>query len=99
MHLVPENSSATRFLSDRLQYRTNRVSVTPFSLVNVAQGLMPARKEIHVDASNATFHIRCLNMSDFEGWMSALRCAEHVFLSLDHAELPRLGSIFPQMNV
>lgn len=33
----------------------------------------PSRKEVHVDSSNATFHIRCLNTSDFEGWMSALR--------------------------
>jgi hypothetical protein len=99
MHLVPESLSVTRFLSDRLPYQTNRVSVTPLPPVNVTQGFVPARKEIHVDSSNATFHIRCLNTSDFEGWMSALRCAEHTSLPLDHAELPHLGSTFPRVNV
>lgn len=79
MHLVPESPSVTTFLLDRLQYQMNRVSITPSSFAQVAQRLVSARKEIHIDSSNATFHIRCLNTSDFEGWMSALRCAEHSF--------------------
>ena len=99
MRLVLESPSVTRSLSDRPPYQTNHVSVSLWSLASVAQSLMLARKEIHVDSSNATFHIRCLNTSDFEGWMSALRCATHASLSFDHAEPPHLGSTFPQMNV
>ncbi|KAF9650754.1 hypothetical protein BDM02DRAFT_3092654 [Thelephora ganbajun] len=43
------------------------------SLGQAAISNEPSRKEIHIDSGNATFHIRCLNSSDFEGWMSALR--------------------------
>ena len=49
----------------------------PLSPTDLTQGWILARKEIHVDSSNATFHIRCLNTPDFEAWMSALRSAEH----------------------
>jgi len=76
MHLVPESPSVTRFLSARLPSRMSRVSITHLSPTNLTQSWIPARKEIHVDSSNATFHIRCLNTPDFETWMSALRSAE-----------------------
>lgn len=101
MHLVPESLSAIRFLSDRLPYPTNHVGVTPLPPENfIAQCLTSARKEIHVDSSDATFHIRCLNTSDFESWMSALRCVVHVAsLSLGHAKIVHSGSIFPRANV
>ena len=50
----------------------------PLSPADLTQSwILPARKEIHVDSSNATFHIRCLNTPDFEAWMSALRSADH----------------------
>ena len=97
MHLVPESPSVTRFPSARLQSQMNRVSITSLSPVDLAQSQTPARKEIHIDSGNATFHIRCLNTPDFEGWMSALRSA--VFLPrADHTELSRLGSTSQQMN-
>lgn len=31
------------------------------------------RKDIHIDSSNATFHIKCLTTDDFNTWMSAFR--------------------------
>lgn len=33
----------------------------------------PGRKDIHIDANNATFHIKCLSTEDFNRWMSAFR--------------------------
>jgi hypothetical protein len=33
----------------------------------------PGHKDIHLDASNATFHVKCLTMEDFQMWMTALR--------------------------
>jgi oxysterol-binding protein-related protein 3/6/7 len=33
----------------------------------------PGRKDIHVDSSNATFHIKCLSVQDFNSWMAAFR--------------------------
>ncbi|KAF8912866.1 oxysterol binding protein [Gymnopilus junonius] len=31
------------------------------------------RKDVHIDSSTATFHIRCLSTDDFNSWMSAFR--------------------------
>ncbi|EAU92917.2 oxysterol binding protein [Coprinopsis cinerea okayama7 len=31
------------------------------------------RKDIHIDSSNATFHIKCLSTHDFDMWMAAFR--------------------------
>lgn len=33
----------------------------------------PGHKDIHLDASNATFHVKCLTTEDFQMWMTALR--------------------------
>jgi hypothetical protein len=30
-------------------------------------------RDIHLDASNATFHMKCLTTEDFDMWMTALR--------------------------
>ncbi|TFK40958.1 Oxysterol-binding protein-domain-containing protein [Crucibulum laeve] len=37
--------------------------------ISTAQG----RKDIHVDSSTATFHIKCLSTADFNTWMTAFR--------------------------
>jgi len=37
--------------------------------ISSAQG----RKDIHIDSNNATFHIKCLSMDDFNSWMAAIR--------------------------
>ena len=33
----------------------------------------PGRKDIHVDSNNATFHMKCLSVQDFNSWMGAFR--------------------------
>ncbi|KAG7099437.1 hypothetical protein E1B28_001288 [Marasmius oreades] len=33
----------------------------------------PGRKDIHIDSSNATFHIKCLSTEDFTRWMLAFK--------------------------
>lgn len=33
----------------------------------------PGRKDVHIDSSNATFHIKCLSTDDFNKWMYAFR--------------------------
>ncbi|KAL0575132.1 Oxysterol-binding protein 3 [Marasmius crinis-equi] len=33
----------------------------------------PGRKDIHIDSSKATFHIKCLSTEDFSRWMAAFR--------------------------
>ncbi|KAK1229386.1 Oxysterol-binding protein 3 [Marasmius sp. AFHP31] len=33
----------------------------------------PGRKDIHIDSSNATFHMKCLSTDDFSRWMVAFR--------------------------
>ncbi|KAG2146531.1 Oxysterol-binding protein-domain-containing protein [Suillus bovinus] len=35
------------------------------------------RKDIHVDSSNATFHIKCLTADDFNTWITAIRQFVH----------------------
>ncbi|KAI0785997.1 Oxysterol-binding protein-domain-containing protein [Abortiporus biennis] len=47
------------------------------------------RKDIHIDANNATFHIKCLSTEDFNKWMTAFR----KFISQDHATLGRRSSV------
>ncbi|KAI6031920.1 Oxysterol-binding protein-domain-containing protein [Pisolithus microcarpus] len=39
----------------------------PHAALSTAVG----RKDIHVDSSNATFHIKCLSIEDFNTWMAA----------------------------
>lgn len=41
----------------------------PHAALSTALG----RKDIHVDSSNATFHIKCLSIEDFNTWMAAFR--------------------------
>lgn len=41
----------------------------PHAALSTAVG----RKDIHVDSSNATFHIKCLSIEDFNTWMAAFR--------------------------
>lgn len=41
----------------------------PHAALSTAVG----RKDIHVDSSNATFHIKCLTTEDFNTWMAAFR--------------------------
>ena len=82
MRLAPESLCATRFPSARLQSQMSRVSISSLWPVDPAQSKILARKEIHVDSSNATFHIRCLHTPDFEGWMSALRSTDFLISAL-----------------
>ncbi|TFY59438.1 hypothetical protein EVJ58_g5773 [Rhodofomes roseus] len=42
-------------------------------LPHAAISSTPGRSDIHVDAGNATFHIKCLTVEDFNKWMSAFR--------------------------
>lgn len=41
----------------------------PHAALSTAVG----RKDIHVDSSNATFHIKCLTADDFNTWLTAIR--------------------------
>lgn len=41
----------------------------PHAALSTAAG----RKDIHVDSSNATFHIKCLTINDFNTWLTAMR--------------------------
>ncbi|EIM83378.1 uncharacterized protein STEHIDRAFT_123815 [Stereum hirsutum FP-91666 SS1] len=41
----------------------------PQAAISTARG----QKDIHIDSNNATFHIKCLNMEDFDGWMASFR--------------------------
>ncbi|KIJ68223.1 hypothetical protein HYDPIDRAFT_124463 [Hydnomerulius pinastri MD-312] len=43
------------------------------SLPHAALSTAVGRKDIHIDSSNATFHIKCLSTEDFDTWMSAFR--------------------------
>ncbi|KAF8446140.1 Oxysterol-binding protein-domain-containing protein [Boletus edulis BED1] len=42
-------------------------------LPHAALSTVVGRKDIHLDSSTATFHIKCLTSEDFNTWMSALR--------------------------
>ncbi|KAH9898579.1 Oxysterol-binding protein-domain-containing protein [Cubamyces lactineus] len=42
-------------------------------LTQAAISTAPGRKDIHVDAQHATFHIKCLSEEDFNKWMAAFR--------------------------
>jgi hypothetical protein len=33
----------------------------------------PGQRDIHLDAENAIFHVKCLTTEDFDMWMGALR--------------------------
>ena len=33
----------------------------------------PGRKDIHLDANNATFHMKALSTQEYEQWMTSLR--------------------------
>ena len=48
-------------------------------LTQAAIATAPGRKDIHIDSSTATFHIKCLSGEDFDKWMSAFRyvCRNH----------------------
>ena len=41
----------------------------PHAALSTAVG----RKDIHVDSSNATFHIKCLTADDYNTWLTAIR--------------------------
>lgn len=43
------------------------------SLHQAAISTAPGRKDIHIDSSTATFHIKCLSTDDFNTWMTAFR--------------------------
>ncbi|KIJ21564.1 hypothetical protein PAXINDRAFT_165033 [Paxillus involutus ATCC 200175] len=43
------------------------------SLPHAALSTVVGRKDIHIDSSNATFHIKCLSTEDFNTWMAAFR--------------------------
>ncbi|EGN95002.1 hypothetical protein SERLA73DRAFT_113704 [Serpula lacrymans var. lacrymans S7.3] len=45
----------------------------PQAAISTAAG----RRDIHIDSSNATFHIKCLSMEDFSAWMTAFRHKDH----------------------
>lgn len=42
-------------------------------LPHAAISSTPGRRDIHIDAGTATFHIKCLTVEDFNKWMSAFR--------------------------
>ncbi|KAI0706084.1 Oxysterol-binding protein-domain-containing protein [Cytidiella melzeri] len=54
----------------------------------------PGRKDIHVDSSNATFHIKCLSEQDFNDWMAAFR--KHI--GSDTATIGRKSSMSKSMS-
>lgn len=41
------------------------------------------RRDIHIDSNNATFHMKCLSISDFNMWMSAFRYVYFLLLEFD----------------
>jgi hypothetical protein len=41
----------------------------------------PGRKDIHIDSSTATFHIKCLSTEDFDKWLSAFRYPRYYSVS------------------
>ncbi|TFY82692.1 hypothetical protein EWM64_g1318 [Hericium alpestre] len=43
------------------------------SLNHAAISSIRALKDIHIDSSNATFHMKCLSVEDFDEWMNAFR--------------------------
>ncbi|KAI0048392.1 hypothetical protein FA95DRAFT_1558038 [Auriscalpium vulgare] len=43
--------------------------IVPQAAISTIRGA----KDIHVDTNQATFHIKCLNTEDFDGWMAAFR--------------------------
>lgn len=43
------------------------------------------RRDIHIDSNKATFHMKCLSISDFNMWMSAFRYAYFHLLVFDMA--------------
>ncbi|KAG1866271.1 Oxysterol-binding protein-domain-containing protein [Suillus tomentosus] len=45
----------------------------PHAALSTAVG----RKDIHIDSSNATFHIKCLTADDFNKWLTAIRQFVH----------------------
>ncbi|GJE85969.1 oxysterol-binding protein-domain-containing protein [Phanerochaete sordida] len=49
----------------------------------------PGRKDIHIDSSAATFHIKCLSGEDFNKWMSAFR----MYIAADAATVGRKSSV------
>ncbi|KAG0709077.1 Oxysterol-binding protein-domain-containing protein [Suillus ampliporus] len=61
------------------------------------------RKDIHVDSSNATFHIKCLTADDFNTWLTAIRqfvlpdgrrsLAGKITPRLSHSQFNRSGII------
>ncbi|KAA1468625.1 hypothetical protein DENSPDRAFT_834003 [Dentipellis sp. KUC8613] len=61
------------------------------ALTQAAISSARGHKDIHVDSSNATFHMKCLNTEDFDGWMSAFR--QFVAPPADGKSLGRKSSI------
>lgn len=47
-------------------------------LAQAAIATASGRKDIHIDSSTATFHIKCLSSEDFNKWMSAFRYVDKV---------------------
>ncbi|TFK76896.1 hypothetical protein BDN72DRAFT_890690 [Pluteus cervinus] len=43
------------------------------SLHHAAISTAPGRKDIHIDSSTATFHLKCLSTEDFNTWMAEFR--------------------------
>lgn len=46
-------------------------------LPNAAISSTSRRRDIHVDSGRVTFHVKCLNESEFDKWMAALRYERH----------------------
>ncbi|EJD04020.1 uncharacterized protein FOMMEDRAFT_121479 [Fomitiporia mediterranea MF3/22] len=58
-----------------LSYSFEPGSITrdQISVPSAAISSSPRRRDIHVDSSRVTFHMKCLNKDDFDLWMGALR--------------------------
>jgi oxysterol-binding protein-related protein 3/6/7 len=42
-------------------------------LSNAAITTQSGHRDIHIDATNATFHVKCVDQEDFKKWMAAFR--------------------------
>jgi hypothetical protein len=54
-------------------FEPGKPSRDQLSLPNAAISTYPGRKDIHIDSSNATFHLKSLSLEDFNKWMAAFR--------------------------
>ncbi|KAH7883783.1 Oxysterol-binding protein-domain-containing protein [Phlebopus sp. FC_14] len=67
-YFVLDHSGVLSYSLDPKHPVRDQISI-PHAALSTAIG----RKDIHIDASNATFHIKCLSTDDFNTWMSAFR--------------------------